>query len=197
MAISIRAPLILLLGALAGGCATPQKPVYDETEAAKFDPVTQYDFQPLANPAPGFNLQLWSGKPKLVIGEMLGLQYRAGANAYVSLYEIGSSGSVGQLFENRPITQGQTLAFPALGSDYAYKLAPPPGAEHFILVATTQPLHWIAPADRGQQNGPLTKLHFTPSELIDRLGSVLKRHHPNNWNSTTLSLPLDRAWRAK
>lgn len=144
----------------------------------------------LQNRTADFSAQLWSDRPPPRIGDFLNLKLRVSADAYLSLYAIHSSGRTSQLLDNEAARGGRTLTFPGPRSPVDYRVSPPPGTETYLLVATEQPLRWLAPADI-RQRGALTELNLTGGELQQRLRAVLERQNPYSWNGAVLNLPVD------
>lgn len=166
---------------LLAGCATP--------------PPGSVPLEPMAaptglsNPDAGFTVRLWSNQASPRIGDFLHLQLSATDDAYLSLYAIHSSGRTSQLLDNVAVPGHQVLTFPGPRSPVDFRLSPPPGTETYLLIATRQSLHWLAPADI-RQRGPLTELNLTGMELQQRLHQVLARQHPRSWNGAVLDLPV-------
>ena len=94
------------------------------------------------------------------------------------------------VFDNEAARSDRTLTFPGPRSPVDYRVSPPPGTETYLLVATEQPLRWLAPADI-RRRGALTELNLTGGELQQRLRAVLERQNPYSWNGTVLNLPVD------
>lgn len=144
----------------------------------------------LHNRTAGFSAQLWAEKPLPRIGDFLSLKLRISADAYLSLYAIHTSGRTSQLLDNEAARSDRTLTFPGPRSPVDYRVSPPPGTETYLLVATEQPLRWLAPADI-RRRGALTELNLTGGELQQRLRAVLERQNPYSWNGAVLNLPVD------
>ncbi|HPE70754.1 MAG TPA: DUF4384 domain-containing protein [Candidatus Competibacter sp.] len=177
---------ISLAALLLAGCATPSPGPGSEALPRPAPVAVATD---LANPYAGFTVQLWADQPPPRIGAVLNLKLRATADSYLSLYAIHTSGRTSRLLDNQQTRGGRTLTFPSPHSPVDFQLSPPPGTETYLLVATQQPLHWLAPADI-RQPGVLTDLHLTGAELQQRLRTVLDRQHPAHWNGAVLNLTV-------
>lgn len=180
-------PPACLAALLLAGCATPgpgPEPYYPpapvEPDAVSAD---------LTNLEAGFSAELWSNQPPPRLGDFLTLKLRATADAYLSLYAIHTSGRTSRLLDNQAARGGQILTFPGPRSPVDFQLSPPPGTETYLLVATQQPLRWLAPADI-RRRGSLTELNLTGGELQQRLRAVLARQNPYSWNGAVLNLPV-------
>lgn len=178
-------PACLAALLLLAGCATPgpgPEPYgRPEPVAAPAD---------LDNREAGFTARLWSERPPPRIGGYLNLKLRATADSYLSLYAIHTSGRTSRLLDNQAARGGRTLSFPGPYSPVDFQVSPPPGTETYLLVATEQPLRWLAPADI-RQRGSLTELNLTGGELQQRLRAVLARQNPYSWNGAVLNLPVE------
>lgn len=183
------APVVLAALWLTG-CATPPGPGPDEglglTAVPKSESAISTD---LANQQAEFSVQLWSDQPPPRLGDFLSLRLRASADSYLSLYAIHASGRTTRLLDNQAVRGGQTLIFPSANSPVDFQFSPPPGTETYLLLATQQPLRWLAPADI-RRPGALTELNFTGSELQQRLRTVLARQNPYSWNGAVLNLSV-------
>lgn len=111
-------------------------------------------------------------------------------SGYASLYVVNTSGKVASLLENKRIGGGKTLLFPDQVSQTMFRLAPPTGKEHYILLVTRQPLQWLSAADRLNNNLGLVSLNITKQQLINRLKQVVSRLPDSDWNMDYIQLNL-------
>ncbi len=180
---------ISLAALLMAGCATPPGSGYEDTGLTTVPRAEAAVPADLVNRQAEFSVQLRSDQPQPRLGDMLGLRMRASAEAYLSLYAIHASGRTTRLLDNQAVRAGQMLVFPSANSPVDFQFSPPPGTETYLLVATQQPLRWLAPADI-RRPGALTELNFTGSELQQRLRTVLARQNPYSWNGAVLNLSV-------
>lgn len=176
------APVCLAASLLLGGCATAP----DQPYGIAYRPEPARATADLSNPEAGFTAEIWSDAPPPRVGDFLNLKLRVTTDAYLSLYAIHSSGRTSRLLDNQWARGGRTVAFPGPDSPVDFQVSPPSGTETYLLVATQQPMRWLAPADI-RQRGSLTELNLTGRELKERLRAALDRQNPYSWSGAELN----------
>ena len=118
-------------------------------------------------------------------GESLTLTVDVTEDAYVWVFDTGTSGKVHQIFPNRFegdnfIRAGNSLAIPREGADYQLLVSHPQGAELLTVIASknstplTQEL-----IDENTQAGPFLALRGDAGSVAKDLSISLKKNHPN------------------
>lgn len=131
--------------------------------------------------------QLYTTLPPAVpLQTALALSYDAAAPANASLYTVSSSGQVMRLFENRLIRPGAATHFPDR-TEPVIRFSPPAGAEQFVLVATQQPLRWLAPTDYADTT-PYARLTLDRIAFEQRLANALAILPPGTWQVQRLTI---------
>ena len=118
-------------------------------------------------------------------GDNLALTVEVTEDAYVWVFDTGTSGKVHQIFPNNYETDnfvraGNPVAIPGDGTDYQLLVSHPKGAELLTVIASkdstplTQDL-----VDRETQAGPFLALRGDAVSVAKDLSISLKKAHPN------------------
>lgn len=88
-----------------------------------------------------FNLEVWTDKTKLRIGEPVTFYFKADRDCYVTLFDQGTSGTLRVLFPNpyqmdNFILAGKIYSVPDSGAGYEIRVDGPPGIERVKAVAS-------------------------------------------------------------
>lgn len=124
--------------------------------------------------------------PAVPLQTALALSYGAAAPGFASLYTVASSGQVMRLFEHRAVWPGAPAQFPDR-TEPVIRFGLPAGAEQFVLVVSSQPLRWLAPADYADQT-PFARLNLDRISFESRLAAALAAQPPRTWQVQRLTL---------
>lgn len=122
------------------------------------------------------------------LGETLRLAVKSNEDAYVTVFNIGASGKVTQLFPNgyqtnNKIKAGETLEVPSKSSDSRIKVTGPVGIELIKVVATSKPVT-VIPDGHFQSGGGLFKT-LTDGSDLDRDLQVVSANQPSEFKVAT------------
>lgn len=122
------------------------------------------------------------------LGETLRLAVKSNEDAYVTVFNIGASGKVTQLFpngyqSNNRIKAGETLEVPSKSSESRIKVTGPVGIELIKVVATSKPVT-VIPDGHFQTGGGLFRT-LTDSSDLDRDLQVVSANQPNDFKVAT------------
>jgi Domain of unknown function (DUF4384) len=106
------------------------------------------------------------------VGETLRMAVKANEDAYVTVFNVGTSGKVTQLFPNgyqadNRIRAGQVLEVPSASSDSRIKVGGPVGVELIKIIATSKPVT-IIPDSHFQSSGGQFKILNDGADGLDR-----------------------------
>lgn len=106
------------------------------------------------------------------LGETLRLAVKSNEDAYITVFNIGASGKVVQLFpngyqSNNRIKAGETLEVPSAASDSRIKVTGPVGVELIKVVATSKPVA-VVPDTHFQSGGGLFRTLTEGADDLDR-----------------------------
>ena len=136
--------------------------------------------------ARSFRVEAWAvPDPQFNVGEPLGAQVRVSTPAYVNMYHISTSCKVTQLLHNVRVEPAQIADFPRQNSRMII-VKPPTGDEAFYVIATREPMAFIAEADILQGGGGLASIDLNPEQFYQRLDQVLSRINPDDLSVSTL-----------
>lgn len=129
------------------GCAQTPPPEVEQPPAEDRVIVTPREPEPLDE----IDAELWFDKAcgaTYQQGEKVIVNFRTTADAYVTIYDIDTTGNVSILFPNREhpdnfVQANQTYTFPNQNYSYDLIVEGPEGIEYIDLVASTDPYyHW-------------------------------------------------------
>ena len=122
------------------------------------------------------------------LGETLRMAVKSNEDAYVTVFNIGASGKVTQLFPNgyqtnNRIKAGETLEVPSKSSESRIKVTGPVGIELIKVVATSKPVT-VIPDGHFQSGGGLFKT-LTDGSDLDRDLQVVSADQPGDFKVAT------------
>ena len=180
---------VVLAVSVLAGCAPPPPPVV--VQAPPPPPVVQRVAVPrceLPNFQKGrsFRVEAWAvPDPNYNVGEPLSVQMRVSTPAYLNMFHVSSSCKVSRLLHNVQVQPAEIADFPRQNSRMII-VKPPTGEEAFYLIATREPMAFIAGADILQGGEGLASLDLSPAQFYQRLDQVLGRINPDDLSATTL-----------
>ena len=117
-------------------------------------------------------------------GDTLTLTVDVTEDAYVWVFDTGTSGMVHQIFPNRHdadnfVRAGKPIAIPGEGAEYQLLVSHPKGAELLTVIASkdSNPLTQNL-IDKEMQAGPFLALRGDAASVAKDLGISLKKSHP-------------------
>ena len=136
--------------------------------------------------ARSFRVEAWAvPDPRFNVGEPLSAQVRVSTPAYVNMYHVGTSCKVTRLLHNVQVQPAEIADFPRQNSRMII-VKPPVGEEAFYVIATREPMAFIADSDILQGGDGLASIDLSPSQFYQRLDQVLGRINPDDLAVTTL-----------
>ena len=118
-------------------------------------------------------------------GETVALTVKSTEDAYIWVFDTGTSGRVHQLFPNEYaadnfVRAGQSLTLPDAEDDYQFLVSEPAGVELLTVIASrnNKPLTRDL-IDRETSAGPFLALQGTAASLSKDLSITIKRDHPS------------------
>jgi hypothetical protein len=111
------------------------------------------------------------------VGETLRLAVKSNEDAYITVFNVGASGKITQLFPNgyqadNRIKAGETLEIPSAASESRIKVTGPVGIELVKIIATSKPVA-VVPDAHFQPSGGLFRTLSEGTEALDRDLSVV------------------------
>jgi Domain of unknown function (DUF4384) len=118
------------------------------------------------------------------LGETLRMAVKANEDAYMTVFNIGASGKITQLFPNsyqadNHIRAGQTLEIPSAASESRIKVTGPVGFELIKVIATSKPVV-VVPDAHFQSGGGLFRSLTDGTEGLDRDLQVVSANQPED-----------------
>lgn len=163
--------------------ATPEQPRFDNLISQLFG---------LKHPDPRFRIRVWAGKPSYRVGETAVVSFQADRDAYVTLFNLGTSGKLTLLYpnpfaRNNFVRAGEVVQFPRRSDAFEYVIDGPRGTERIKAIATTTPL-----ALSGVQLSSGRFARWGPNNtrdigILTRDLAVVPKH---NWTETTYSFDV-------
>lgn len=163
--------------------ARPQKPRFDGLISQLFG---------LKHPDPRFRIRVWAQKPSYRVGERAVVSFQADRDAYVTLFNLGTSGKLTLLYpnpfaRNNFVRAGEVVQFPRRSDGFEYVIEGPRGTERIKAIATTAPL-----ALSGVQLSSGRFASWGPGNtrdigILTRDLAVVPKH---NWAETTYSFDV-------
>lgn len=118
------------------------------------------------------------------IGENVQLAVEVSEDAYLWVFDTGTSGKVHRIFPNRFdednfVPKGTTATIPGPGAEYDLRVSSPPGRELITVIATTNadPLA-AALVEDAVGGGPFPTLAGTAASVAKDLSVSLRNEHP-------------------
>jgi hypothetical protein len=145
------------------------------------------------SPAKNLKITLRTGKNQDLyeIGETIKFMFRTNRDCFVTLFDIGTDGSVVQLFPNKAhpdnrVRHDRTYEIPPPKAGFRLRVQGPQGVERVIAVATLKPL--ASPTQRALKSQDLfpslDNPRATPREFRDNVVSL----GPSGWAQSRLKL---------
>jgi len=163
--------------------ARPSKPQFEGLVSQLFG---------LKHADPGFRIRVWAKKPRYRVGERAVLNFQADRDAYVTLFNLGTSGKLTLLYpnpfaQNNFVRAGEIVQFPRMADPFEYVIEGPRGTERIKAIATTRPL-----ALSGVQLSNGRFASWEPGNtrdigILTRDLAVVSKH---NWTETTYSFDV-------
>ena len=201
--------LVLTIGALAG-CQPPPPPVVTVIQPPS--PVEQAPPPPPAEQAPpppvvqrvagpgcdlpyvqrgrSFIVEAWAvPDAQFNVGEPLSIQARVSTPAYLNMFHVSTSCKVTRLLHNVQLQPAEIADFPRQNSRMII-VKPPTGEEAFYLIATREPMAFVAEADILQGGDGIASLDLSPAQFYQRLEQVLGRINPDDLSVATLKTSI-------
>jgi hypothetical protein len=123
------------------------------------------------------------------VGEPLRLAVKTNEDAYITVFNVGASGKVTQLFPNgyqtnNRVRAGDTLEVPSASSESRIKVTGPVGVELIKVVATSKAVT-VIPDTHFQSGGGLFRTLTDGSEGLDRDLEVVSANQPADFKVAT------------
>jgi hypothetical protein len=123
------------------------------------------------------------------VGETLRLAVKTNEDAYITVFNVGASGKVTQLFPNgyqtnNRVRAGDTVEVPSASSESRIKVTGPAGAELIKVVATSKAVT-VIPDAHYQSGGGLFRTLTDGSEGLDRDLQVVSANQPADFKVAT------------
>jgi hypothetical protein len=136
---------LALLGLAAGGPASAET---EQSLARDLVPSQKPMYQIGSGQSGGeFSVEAWVDNPDLIyrIGQQLKVHVRPKHTAYITVFNVGSSGRTSVIFpnyyqQNSRVYAGQTVTIPADSARWKIDVAGPPGVDFIQVVATREKL---------------------------------------------------------
>jgi len=118
------------------------------------------------------------------LGETVRLAVKSNEDAYVTVFNVGASGKITQLFPNgyqadNRIHAGETLEIPSAASESRIKVTGPVGIELVKIIATSKPVTFV-PDAHFQTTGGLFRTLAEGAEGLDRDLTVVSADQPQD-----------------
>lgn len=113
----------------------------------------------------GLKVSLWVDQSDITYypGEEIVISAKANRDAYLTIIDVGTSGTVRQLFPNKHQTnnfvrKGQIIQIPSRHAGYKYRIQGPAGTELIKAIVTSEPVNiYGKSANSFQSEGPFSK----------------------------------------
>lgn len=113
----------------------------------------------------GLKVSLWVDQSDITYypGEEIVISAKANRDAYLTIIDVGTSGTVRQLFPNKHQTnnfvrKGQIIQIPSRHAGYKYRIQGPEGTELIKAIVTSEPVNiYGKSANSFQSEGPFSK----------------------------------------
>jgi hypothetical protein len=131
--------------------------------------------------------------PNFNVGEPLSIQARVSTPAYLNMFHVSTSCKVTRLLHNVQVQPAEIADFPRQNSRMII-VKPPTGEEAFYLIATREPMAFVAEADILQGGDGIASLDLSPAQFHERLKQVLGRINPDDLSVATLKTSIVGNW---
>lgn len=131
------------------------------------------------------NALLDHGDATYGVGETLRMAVKSNEDAYITVFNIGASGKVVQLFPNsfqpdNRIRAGQVIEVPSAASESRIKVTGPVGFELIKIIATSKPVA-VVPDGHFQTSGGLFRTLNDGTDGLDRDLQVVSANQPDDF----------------
>ncbi|NQT19253.1 MAG: DUF4384 domain-containing protein, partial [Planctomycetes bacterium] len=134
------------------------------------------------NPVAAFNVAVWTRRQEYRQGDTVEIHFKADANCYVYIIDIGTSGGMYLLYPNAfhpsgAAVGGKEHVIPDPADGYEIPVSGPAGWEGLKVIATVRPI------DLGiEVKGPAIKIDDTQQrEFVKKLADQLRKMRPQDW----------------
>lgn len=151
----------------------------------------------LTQPGPPFLARIWTergtrpttrdlktvprdSKGTFRIGEDFTLNVQTDRDGYLTLLDIGTSGTVYQLLEDYPVRAGVPLALSGPDASYRWEVGPPPGVERLKAIVTLQPVSLFPGVGTPGVLGREQRMSEIDAR-INQAAEILRRMPPDSW----------------
>lgn len=143
---------------IVGSVAYAVTPTWAEEESTSKDLTLEqkpvFDVQPSRPAASGLTVSAWTDKNTFQSGEAVRLHVKPSHAAYITVIDVGTSGSKHQIYPNandpaRLVAAGETLTIPSTDT-YNFNVGGPSGKELLKVVATEDPSPVVPDQDRSK-----------------------------------------------
>jgi TolB-like protein len=140
-------------------------------------------------------VKLWTERTVYRLGEDVRLHFVTNRNAYVTLVNVGTSGTVSILFPNRFfrsafVRGGQQMTVPQDGAGFAFVLQGPPGTEIVRLVASEEPIEFTL-TDLAATEAPVRSLGQLETATLTRdIATAKAQRSKEHWAEAVASFEV-------
>jgi hypothetical protein len=185
-------PNFLKLAAALSLCICSIPPAQAQEQDERFLSTDQRRAYHAGRPQPGtltITTLLDRADAAYAVGETLRLAVKTNEDAYITVFNVGASGKVTQLFPNgyqtnNRVRAGDTVEVPSSSSESRIKVTGPAGAELIKVVATSKAVT-VIPDAHYQSGGGLFRTLTDGSEGLDRDLQVVSANQPADFKVAT------------
>lgn len=140
-------------------------------------------------------VKLWTERTVYRLGEGVRLHFVTNRDAYVTLVNVGTSGTASILFPNRFfrsafVRGGQQMTVPQEGAGFAFVLQGPPGTEVVRLVASEEPIEFTL-ADLAEAEAPVRSLGRRETATLTRdIATAKAQRSKARWAEAVVSFEV-------
>lgn len=140
-------------------------------------------------------VRLWTERTVYRLGEGVRLHFVTNRDAYVTLVNVGTSGTASILFPNRFfrsafVRGGQQVTVPQDGAGFAFVLQGPPGTEVVRLVASEEPIK-LTLADLAEAEAPVRSLGRRETATLTRdIATAKAQRSKARWAEAVVSFEV-------
>lgn len=137
----------------------------------------------------GLKVSIWVDQQDITYypGEDIVISAKANRDAYLTIIDVGTSGTVRQLFPNKHQTdnfvrRGQIIQIPGRHAGYTYRVQGPAGTELIKAIVTSKPVNiYGKSANTFQPEGPFSKSTQPAATLSKDIVVELDQQDPGAW----------------
>jgi hypothetical protein len=146
----------------------------------------------IKNPEQVFEVKLWAegDKKEFKAGDTISFKFKASENAYVTLLDISTDGSVHKIFPNKwhksgKVEKGKEYRFPPPDAEFVFRVKGPGGVEYIKAIASLVPLQAVS-TEKTDAEQPVTEVQ-KPEEAMKRVAVELKKRDKKTWAESLVS----------